>query len=738
MSKSLFGRRTTKKELPLSEDQRAVFDCASQGRSVFFSGSAGTGKSLLLRHIISRLREQYTEEGQVAVCAATGIAAVNIGGTTVHSWAGVGIGEGSPDSLLESVSKRHRTVKCWTRARALVIDEISMLDGALLDALEFIARKVRCNERVFGGLQLVLCGDFFQLPPIGLGKGKHWCFMATSWEKLVPQEQQFVLQHVFRQSEASFVALLDEVRYGGKLSPQTCNVLKATANNTFGGGIEPTRLCSMNVDVDLLNETRLEKLSGQLMSFAAADGGQQPYLSQIQKNCTAPDTLKLKVGAQVMLLKNIDAASGLVNGARGIVQGFEQGHGKPGLLGKLEREQEPGLPIVAMHTVSTSANGGGIVTRTIQREEWTVEVSGKVVAQRQQIPLRLAWAISIHKSQGMTIDALEADLGSIFEYGQAYVALSRATSLARLRVLNFDANRVKSDPQVVEFYRGLQKVHGNSLSASCASSSNMLSTKPAAKAVDSSAERRAKLAAEENAKLEEQEKLRTADPGYSVFVQDPQENARAEKEARKTSVLRRDEEVPEKKIKAALEKLWRGMSRLDKAPWNAKAKTAAMVPEKKLSASEATREIAELQRVEINAEKEAAQTGSLKETATPEFAELQQETEVVNRPAANEPIKPDQRKEDDGAAKLEPPAKKRKSQKSAKTPGSIKPGEAHGPVIDADVLQKAKTLGFEGQLKNLLSRPEILAKEFSQDVMLTALEESGGLVNKAKYRLLGA
>jgi len=442
--------------LELSAEQQAVVDCASQGCSVFFTGCAGTGKSFLLREIITRLREQCPGDDQVAVCASTGIAAVNIGGITVHSWAGVGFGEGTMQSLLANVQKSNKKKSNWARARALVIDEISMLDGALLDALEFIARKVRNDERTFGGLQLVVCGDFFQLPPIGLERGTvEWCFNAKCWGRLVPQAQQFLLRHVFRQAEASFVALLDEVRHGGgALSLQTCSALQATERNTFSGGLEPTRLFSHNVDVDRTNETRLGMLSGQLMCFTATDGGQEPHLGQLQKHCIAPPELKLKVGAQVMLLKNIDAAAGLVNGARGVVQGFEPG------------KKDEMFPVVCIHVDSHAASGGGgLVTRTLHREEWTVELGKKVVARRCQVPLRLAWAISIHKSQGMTIDALEADLGSIFEYGQAYVALSRATSLARLRVLNFDASRVRSHPKVVEFYRGLHKLHGDAATA---------------------------------------------------------------------------------------------------------------------------------------------------------------------------------------------------------------------------------------------------------------------------------
>jgi len=430
----------------LTAEQRMVLEHVRSGRSVFFTGCAGTGKSLLLREIVAMLRKEHTGDGMVAVCASTGIAALHLGGVTVHSWAGVGLGDGNAHDLLAAIKRSKRKSRSWLCAKVLVIDEISMLDGNLLDALELIARGVRSNEALFGGLQLVLCGDFFQLPPVGLERdAATWCFDAKCWGRLVPSTDCFVLRRVFRQRDAEFVRLLDEVRHGSSaMSSLTCDMLRATEKQTFGAEIEPTKLFSHNADVDRINEARLGELASPATRFAAIDKGMQPYLGQLQRNCIAPADLNLKVGAQVMLLKNIDMGAGLVNGTRGVVQAFE-----PNMSGAL-------WPVVQFHVAGHGSPVDCVVTRRLQPEEWTIELSGSVVAQRRQVPLRLAWAISIHKSQGMTIDALEADLGQIFEYGQAYVALSRATSLSRLRILNFNASLVKTHPRAVEFSRALE------------------------------------------------------------------------------------------------------------------------------------------------------------------------------------------------------------------------------------------------------------------------------------------
>lgn len=264
----------------------------------------------------------------------------------------------------------------------------------------------------------------------------------------MPRTDCFILRQVFRQREAAFVRLLDEVRHGSSaMSSLTCDMLRATVQQTFGDEIEPTKLFSHNADVDRINEARLAEIESPATRFNAIDSGIEPYLGQLQKNCMAPADMSLKVGAQVMLLKNIDIEAGLVNGTRGVMQAFEPDNG--GTL----------LPVVRMHVAGDAGQGNGtrcVVTRRLKLEEWTMELSGSVVAQRRQVPLRLAWAISIHKSQGMTIDALEANVGRIFEYGQAYVALSRATSLSRLRVINFDARLIKTHPRVVEFSRTLE------------------------------------------------------------------------------------------------------------------------------------------------------------------------------------------------------------------------------------------------------------------------------------------
>jgi len=427
----------------LSPQQSAVLERINQGISIFFTGCAGTGKSFLLRHAIEALRAKHSGFNEVAVCASTGIAAVNIGGVTLHSWACVGLGDGSQSDLLQNV-RTHARRKNWLTAKALVIDELSMLDARLLDALEYIARKMRNDERIFGGLQLVLCGDFFQLPPVELERGAKFCFQAACWPQLVPRGSVFVLSRVFRQRDETFLQILEEVRRG-VVSPQACSTLRATSAQSFDEGAEPTRLFPHNASADSFNKQKLAALDGPEMSFDAVDSGRQPYLRDLQKHCRAPAQLVLKPGTQVMLLKNIGVELGLANGARGVVQSFE-----PDKYGEL-------LPVVKMFVAETAAKARGTLTWQFRPEKWSVEQNGKELASREQIPLMLSWAISIHKSQGLTIDMLETDLGVVWEAGQAYVALSRGTSLQRMRVLNFRPELVKTHPAVKQFGLDLEQ-----------------------------------------------------------------------------------------------------------------------------------------------------------------------------------------------------------------------------------------------------------------------------------------
>ena len=467
-----------------------------EGKSIFFTGSAGTGKSFLLRKIIADLRRSLQAEGRadaVFVTAPTGIAACNVGGVTVNSFAGIGLGNLSAEAYAGQIHGKPSLMQRWRACRVLVIDEISMMDGGLFDKLERIARLCRGERLVFGGIQLVLAGDFYQLPPVGLdqvrdGGGGAWgaapkarygdqtgsdatstpatfCFEAKCWNSAI--YLQMSLQRVFRQRDAAFVNLLNEMRVG-KVSPATRLLLQSGCGADLARlqaqapALKPTRLFAVNAQVDRVNDEELRNCPGRARTFLANDDATDDSFRKQLHNLHVPERLQLKVGAQVILLKNLDATAGLVNGARGTVQGFA-----PSGAGSEE------VPVVAFlrpggdasstsSSSSSRAGGDGGDGVRVERAEWTIELGSTTVARRLQLPLKLAYAMSIHKSQGMTLDLLEVSLDRVFEYGQAYVALSRAVSLGRLRVSGFVEANVRAHPRVAEFYRKLVGVEWSS------------------------------------------------------------------------------------------------------------------------------------------------------------------------------------------------------------------------------------------------------------------------------------
>ncbi|KAL3870105.1 hypothetical protein ACJMK2_042718 [Sinanodonta woodiana] len=371
----------------LNKEQNEVLSAVMQGKNVFFTGSAGTGKSFLLRRIIGALPPQHT-----AATASTGIAACHIGGTTLHSFAGIGSGRAPLEQCIELAS-RPQVTQQWKRCHHLIIDEISMVDGDFFDKLENVARVIRQNDRPFGGIQLIICGDFLQLPPVSKGKEKKkFCFQSKAWQKAI--EINMELKEVRRQSDKHFINVLQNIRLG-RCPDFVYNTLRATAlNNIQKHDILATRLCTHKEDVDHINQFHLNKLAGEPRFFISTDTD-PAYEKQIDFLSPVPGKLELRLGAQVMLVKNLDVQQGLVSGARGVVVGFDKGN-------------------------------EGILT----------------------------WIIGITQinPQGMTLDCVEISLSRVFECGQSYVALSRAKSLEGLRVLDFDQRCVRADPEVLHFY----------------------------------------------------------------------------------------------------------------------------------------------------------------------------------------------------------------------------------------------------------------------------------------------
>eukprot|EP00092_Neocalanus_flemingeri_P020384 GFUD01022082.1.p1 GENE.GFUD01022082.1~~GFUD01022082.1.p1 ORF type:complete len:663 (-),score=151.50 GFUD01022082.1:268-2256(-) len=404
----------------MTQEQRYVLDCVKSGKNVFFTGGAGTGKSFLIQKIIGVLPPDHT-----FVTASTGVAAFQIGGTTLHSFAGIGSGT-APISTCVELAKRKTVTAQWRKCKHLIIDEVSMVDGNFFKKLEYVARTVRGNDKPFGGIQLILTGDFLQLPPVSKDDNRRFAFETSAWQRCV--QMNIELTEVKRQSDQALVDILNRLRMG-KCTEADAEVLKGTKGNVARDGIVPTKLCTHTEDVNMINKRELERCEGEEKKFFAVDS--DPGLSKFIENSTPVEgVVRLRVGAQVMLLKNLQVSTGLVNGARGRVESFTP----------------EGNPVVVFL-------GGN--KQEIKYDKWMVKSGVGVTLTRTQIPLRLAWAFSIHKSQGMTLDCVEVSLSRVFECGQAYVALSRAKNLHSLRILDFKPGCVRADGKVIKFYKQL-------------------------------------------------------------------------------------------------------------------------------------------------------------------------------------------------------------------------------------------------------------------------------------------
>jgi ATP-dependent DNA helicase PIF1 len=475
----------------LTKEQGAIWMAIGAGKSVFFTGAAGAGKSHLLRKVIAHKKQKLP--GRVFVTAPTGVAACNVGGTTIHQFAGIGLGDKSGPAYVAIIRRNREAHSRWNRAEVLIIDEISMVSAELFDKLNFIAQHVRDGgmHLPFGGLQVIVCGDFFQLPPVIKEEPKFvsasqanydsdddrefdsvpsapslpvYCFESASWATLLPMENQFTLTKIYRQADEDFVDLLNNFRIGS--SEGYMGLLPCIGRQWHDRSIVPTQLYPHRRTVQEYNDTRLAKLGGQTVTYKAEDSGTgtvQEAVKLLNSGCSAQETLVLKVGAEVILLRNLDFAQGLCNGARGRVVRFVENESIEESAGeekKKKQQQQQTKPIALKkenklppHPVVKFDNG---VESTIIRDEWDITLGDKVIATRVQIPLALAWAITIHKSQGMTISYLEVDLQGVFAAGQAYVALSRATSLEGLRIKQmFDKSVIRADAKVIAFYRQL-------------------------------------------------------------------------------------------------------------------------------------------------------------------------------------------------------------------------------------------------------------------------------------------
>lgn len=378
---------------------------------------------------------------------------------------------------MKKIRRNPKAKNRWLRTQCLIIDEISMVDGDLFDKLDKIGRTIRANGRPWGGIQLIVTGDFLQLPPVPDGEKREakFAFDADTWETSL--DHTIGLTEVFRQRDPVFAGMLNELRIG-KISEATEKAFKALARPLmFDDGVDPAELFPTRAQVETFNRQKLASLPGTVQSYSADDSGDPNVKDKLLMNVMAPKVLDLRINAQVMLIKNMDDT--LVNGSLGKVIAFsdektfdmtdlgEFDDKADDAMAKARRKLK-GFSRDAEHESTTNqkfpvvqfmSNSGAPRVILCQPEDWKVELpNGEIQAKRSQLPLILAWALSIHKAQGQTLERVQVNLGKVFERGQAYVALSRATSQAGLRVQGFDKKKIMAHPRVIAFYSKLYTV----------------------------------------------------------------------------------------------------------------------------------------------------------------------------------------------------------------------------------------------------------------------------------------
>jgi len=414
----------------LNKEQMAFFKEVAAGNNIFLTGEAGSGKSFCTKILKDFLNQEGIPYG---IAASTGVAALNVDGLTIHSWAGMGLADESVDSIINNSVNRNKKARARIRdSKILIIDEISMLSADFLDKLNEVLQYFRFDMSPFGGMQMIFVGDFLQLPPVfKTVNQKGFCFESSSWKNA--KIKNVVLKTVMRQDNSSdFARMLNDIRLG---KTDSLSVLQSRVDAKFpNDGIQPIKIYCKNVDVDTFNKQELLKIKEESRHFHSIDNGSEHHIKFFDRNCPAPKILELKKGAQVMLLKNIDLDRGLVNGSIGKVESF--------CTAGVEVKFSAGKAIVEIDEWSIKEQAIGFDKKTFYKK----------IATREQIPLKLAWASTVHKCQGSTLDRVELDLNEAFATGQVYVALSRVRNLESLSVKPFSKDKIIVNKECLNFY----------------------------------------------------------------------------------------------------------------------------------------------------------------------------------------------------------------------------------------------------------------------------------------------
>ena len=451
---SISGASPIASILNLSPEQQLALDEFFKGKNIFLTGPGGSGKTELIKRMVAHCEEK---EKKYQVCALTGCAAIllNCKAKTVHSWAGLGLANGTPEEVVRKVIGNLFKTRAWKKIQVLIIDEVSMMSLKLFEILDMIGRRVRKkSEKPFGGIQVVFSGDFYQLPPVGNDPSSTaFCFESTQWDTTFDTTIQ--LKTIFRQTDKAYTDILNQIRVG-KLYKSGLDLLNKHVNKPIPTSLlfKPSILLPKRKDVDLINVTELAKLGaveqytyvlarvkptelspvnvnktkGEKDWTDISDSQKEMEYTGLANNIMADAEILLKKGTQVMCIANIDMESPkpIVNGSQGVVVEFVSG-----------------LPVVQF---------GNGEKRTIGYHNWVSENFQSIAV--KQIPLIHAWAITIHKAQGVSLDLAQIDVGSsIFECGQTYVALSRVKSLEGLYLTALDPGKIKVNKKVQEFYK---------------------------------------------------------------------------------------------------------------------------------------------------------------------------------------------------------------------------------------------------------------------------------------------